>query len=103
APDSRWFALALSLLPRATGFSAEMIRHALPTMLEPLRPPSLAQLLADEVGTRRGPPLICHVLPGNLPGLAAIPAALSLAIGSAALLKAGRGDRIVPALFAASV
>jgi hypothetical protein len=103
APGSAWFAHAELLLPRATGFSPAMIRHALPTMLEPLRAPALAELLAEEVGARRGPELIAHVLPGNLPGLAAIPAALSLAIGSAALLKAGRGDRVFPPLFAASV
>lgn len=103
APDSLWFARAVRLLPEATGFSPAMVRHALPTLLEPLRGPSLAQLLTDEVGPRRGPPLICHVLPGNLPGLAAIPTALSLAIGSAALLKAGSGDRVFPALFADSL
>lgn len=103
APDSRWLARAVSQLPGATGFSAAMIRHALPTMLAPLRRPALDALLEREVGMRRGPQLILHVLPGNLPGLAAIPAALSLAIGSAALLKAGRGDRAFPALFAASI
>lgn len=101
--DSPWFARAEALLPAATGFSLAMIRHALPTMLAPLRAPALADLLDAEVGKRRGSGLILHVLPGNLPGVAAIPAALSLAIGSAALLKAGRGDRIFPALFAASV
>jgi hypothetical protein len=103
APDSPWFARAVAMLPEATGFSAAMIRHALPTMLEPLRRPALAELLRDEVGARRGPPLIVHVLPGNLPGLAAIPAVLSLAIGSAALLKAGHGDRVFPTLFADSL
>jgi Acyl-CoA reductase (LuxC) len=103
APDSAWFTRALEVLPDATGFSPAMIRHALPTMLEPLRSPALADLLAREVGARRGPALILHVLPGNLPGLAAIPTALSLAVGSAALLKAGRGDRVFPSLFAASI
>jgi hypothetical protein len=103
APDSPWRARAEALLPEATGFSPEMVRFALPAMLEPLRAPALTELLADEATGRAGPPLILHVLPGNLPGLAAIPAVLSLAVGSAALLKAGRGDRIVPSLFADSV
>ena len=94
APESPWFARALQLLPAATGFSPAMIRQALPTMLAPLRGDALAETIATEVGTRRGPALILHVLPGNLPGLAAIPAALSLAIGSSAVLKPGRGDRI---------
>lgn len=103
APSSPWMARAAELLPAATGFSTAMIRRALPTMLEPLRAPALADLVRREAGDRRGPPLILHVLPGNLPGLAAIPAALSLAAGSAALLKPGRGDRAFPALFIASL
>jgi hypothetical protein len=103
APGSPWFARAAELLPEATGFSPAMIRHALPTMLEPLRAAALADVLAHEADRGRGPTLILHVLAGNLPGLAAIPAALSLAIGSSALLKAGRGDRVFPSLFAASI
>ena len=103
APGSSWFARAAELLPAATGFSPAMIRQALPTMLEPLRAPALADVLAREADARCGPSLILHVLAGNLPGLAAIPAALSLAVGSAALLKAGRGDRVFPALFTASI
>lgn len=103
APASPWLEGAVATLPAATGFSPAMIRHALPTMLEPLRRPALHDLVARQAGARRGPPLILHVLPGNLPGLAAIPAALSLAVGSAALLKPGRGDRAFPALFIESV
>jgi hypothetical protein len=103
APDSRWLAQAVALLPDATGFSAPMIRTALPMMLDALRAPGLADVVQREAGERRGPALILHILPGNLPGLAAIPAALSLAVGSAALLKEGRGDRIFPALFVASL
>ena len=103
APDSPWLARAIELLPDATGFSAPMIRLALPSMLEPLRAPALDDLVRREAGGRSGPPVILHVLPGNLPGLAAIPAALSLAVGSTALLKPGRGDRIFPELFRASL
>jgi len=103
APDSPWLARAVALLPSASGFSAPMIRRALPTMLEPLRAPALTELVQHQAGDRHGPALILHVLPGNLPGLAAIPAALSLAVGSAALLKPGRGDRVFPALFIASL
>src|SRR5262244_876471 len=61
-PDSPWLARAEAWLPRATGLSPAMIRHALPTMLQPLRAPALDELLAAEVGNRRGPPLILHVL-----------------------------------------
>lgn len=103
APHSPWLAHAVAVLPAATGFSAEMIGYALPTMIEPLRAPALGALVDAEVGRREGPRLILHILAGNLPGLAAIPAALSLAIGSAALLKAGRGDCVFPSLFTASI
>lgn len=103
APHSTWRARAERELGATSGFSPAMLSYALPTMLQPLRGNALADLLAAEVQGRRGPDLILHILPGNLPGLAAIPAALSLAIGSPALLKAGRGDRVFPALFAASV
>jgi len=100
---SPWMARAAAQLPAATGFSPEMVRFALPAMLEPLRREELASLLDEQARGRVGPPLILHVLPGNLPGLAAIPAGLSLAIGSAALLKPGRGDRVFPSLFIESV
>lgn len=102
-PQSTWWARAERELTDTTGFSPAMLSYALPTMLEPLRAGALAGLLAAQVQSRRGPALIVHILPGNMPGLAAIPAALSLAIGSTALLKAGRGDRVFPALFAASI
>lgn len=102
-PGSRWMDRASAALPTATGFSPAMIRYALPTMLEPLRSPALGELVAREADGRVAPRLVLHVLPGNLPGLAAIPAALSLAIGAAALLKPGRGDRVFPALFIASI
>jgi hypothetical protein len=103
AANSPWFERAVAALPDATGFSPAMVRHALPTMLAPLRAPALGDLLAAEAQNRHGPALILHVLPGNLPGLAAVPAALSLAIGSSPLLKAGRGDRVFPALFVDSI
>ncbi len=103
APGSPWMEQAVALLPDATGFSAPMIRTALPMMLEPLRAPALEQIVRREAGTRRGPAMILHILPGNLPGLAAIPVALSLAVGSTALIKPGRGDRVFPSLFAVSL
>jgi hypothetical protein len=111
APQSAWRQRAEELLPSATGFSAEMVRHALPFLIEPLRAPALPDLLDAEIGDRRSldgrrarsPELIVHVLSGNLPGLAAIPMAASLALKSAALVKAAGGDRIFPALWAQSI
>jgi hypothetical protein len=108
--DSAWSRCAEQVLPAATGFSVEMIRRALPFQIEPLRAPHLRALLDDEIGekafgTERGgvPNLTVHVLPGNLPGLAAIPVALSLSLKSAVLVKAASGDRIFPMLWAESI
>lgn len=114
-PRSPWRERAESLLPPATGFSPEMVRHALPFMIEPLRAPALAGLLDAELGDRRlldgagerlrarSPDVIVHVLSGNLPGLAAVPMAASLALKSAALVKAASGDRVFAALWARSI
>jgi hypothetical protein len=114
-PDSTWRRRAEHLLPAATGFSPQMIRHGLPLLLAPLRGAAVGALLDAELGTRHvldgphherqalGPALITHVLSGNIPGLAAFPIVLSLAVKSAALIKSAAGDPVFPALFAASV
>jgi hypothetical protein len=114
-PVGPFMPAAVTRLPAATGFSPEMVRVALPFMIEPLRAPSLGRLLDAELGGRRlldcassgrkagGPGLVAHLLPGNLPGLAAVAVGLTLAIKSAALVKAGRGDRVFPRLFVESI
>lgn len=114
-PDSAWRRRAEQALPGATGFSQPMIRHGLPLLLEPLRARAIGALLDDELGDRTildaraqdcraiGPALITHVLSGNIPGLAAAPIVLSLALKSAALVKSAAGDPVFPALFAASM
>jgi hypothetical protein len=102
-------------LPAVTGFSDEMIRHGLLSLLAPLRAEALGALLDSELGDRRvldqlrdgrrafGPPLIAHVLSGNIPGLAATPILLSLALKSAVLVKSAAGDPLFPVLFAESI
>ncbi len=115
-PDSAWRRRAEQALPHATGFSPQMIRQGLPLLLEPLRAQAIGALLDDELGGDRrildapvrgtrafGPSLITHVLSGNIPGLAAAPIVLSLALKSAALVKSAAGDPVFPALFAASM
>jgi hypothetical protein len=114
-PNSAWQQRAQAVLPAATGFSQAMIRHGLPLLLAPLRIDAVRGLLREELGDFRvldaarggrravGPSLIAHVLSGNIPGLAAAPIVLSLAVKSAALIKAAAGDPIFPALFAASL
>ncbi len=102
-------------LPATTGFSVATIRHGLPLLLHPLRAEAVRALLDSELGDchvldgihggrrARGAALITHVLSGNIPGLAAAPIVLSLAVKSAALIKSAAGDPIFPALFAASI
>lgn len=110
-PGSPWQRCAEELLPAATGFSADMVRRALPSQIAPLRAPCLRSLLEDEIGERAFraersdtiPNLIVHVLPGNLPGLAAIPVTFGLSLRSATLVKAASGDRVFPALWARSI
>jgi Acyl-CoA reductase (LuxC) len=113
--DSPWRQRAEHLLPSATGFSSEMIRHGLPRLLEPLRADAVRALLDEELGNhsvldapwhgRRasGLPLITHVLSGNIPGLAATSMVLSLAVKSAALVKSATDDQVFPMLFADSM
>lgn len=110
-PQSHWRRLAETALPPVTGFSPEMIHHALPKLLEPLRGDAVQRLLCEELradggGRRRvaiAPELIVHVLSGNIPGLAAIPIHLSLALGSGAVVKTASGDPLFAALWAQSI
>ncbi|GIW40912.1 MAG: acyl-CoA reductase [Candidatus Binatia bacterium] len=109
--DSAWLRRAEAEVSRASGFSPEMVRYALPTVLAPLRAPALERLVVEELGgleflsrpPELPPRLVLHILPGNLPGLAAAPVCLSLATGVAALLKPGSGDLAFPRLFLESL
>ena len=113
--SSPWRERAEHILPKACGFSPQMVRLALPWMIEPLGASAIGDLLDRELGTRarldrfaggrrvRGPRLIVQVLSGNLPGLAAAPVATALALKSAVLVKTASGDRIFPALWSASI
>lgn len=104
APASKWRSEAEERLSVSTGFSLPMLRHALPLQLAPLRRAGIEALLAREledltsldatgqVDSLRPPAVIVHVLAGNLPLLAAAPLFLSLALGSAVVLKPGAGD-----------
>jgi hypothetical protein len=103
------------LLPAATGFSPEMIRHGLPLLLRELRAESIRPVLNAELGDHSvldglcagkyaaGLPLILHVMSGNIPGLAAVPVLLSLVLKSAVLVKSAAADPVFPALLAESI
>jgi hypothetical protein len=109
SPDSPYRSRAEAELCATSGFSPEMIRRGFPTLLAPLRGDAIGVLLDAELGGRdlldrhAGPALILHIMPGNLPALAAVPIALSLAIRSAALVKTSRTDRCFPLLFIDSI
>ena len=107
-PDSPERRAAEAFLPAVTGFSPEMIRHGVPLILAPLNRDSVESLYAAELrgDSRRTPipaELIVHILSGNLPGLGAVAMHLSLAIGSAALLKTAAGDPLSAALWAQTI
>jgi hypothetical protein len=114
-PDYHLRQAAEQLVPLATGFSSAMVRHALPMLLVPLQAAPLQALLDAELGDRGvldhvsggrsviGPLLSTHVVPGNIPGLAALPMLASLALKSAVLVKPAAGDPLLPALLAASI
>ena len=114
-PDYHLRQLAEHALPAVTGFSVETIRHGLPLLLEPLRAATIRALCDAELGDHRvldtehhgrragGARLIAHILSGNIPGLAASPVLLSLALKSAVLVKSAAGDPVFPALLAASI
>jgi hypothetical protein len=114
-PDFPLRRAAESQLPGLTGFAAEMVRHGLPLHFPPLRAPQIGNLLDAELGSRhvldRQPSdlttqpatLIGHVLAGNIPGLAATPIFLSLALKAAVLVKPATGDPLMAALIRESI
>jgi hypothetical protein len=114
-PDYHLRQAAEQLLPLATGYSPAMVHHGLPMLLLPLRAAPLQALLDAELGDRRGldqvrggrrvvgPRFSTHVVPGNIPGLSALPMLATLALKSAVLVKTAAGDPIMPGLLAASL
>jgi hypothetical protein len=115
SPDYHLRQAAEQLLPLATGFSPETVRHGLPLLFVPLRAGPLRALIDAELGDRStldhfvggrrvvGPLFSTHVVPGNIPGLSALPMLASLALKSAVLIKVATGDLILPALLASSI
>jgi len=107
-PGSAQLHVAETTLSATTGFSAPMIRYGLPKTLAALDSDSIRGLLAAELQSNPGrtaipPCLIAHVLSGNIPGLGAVAIHLSLAIGSAAILKTAAGDPLSAALWARTI
>jgi hypothetical protein len=85
-----------------------MVQHGLPKVLAPLQDESIRELLARELERSESrmpiaPNLVVHVLSGNIPGLGAVAAHLSLAIRAAAILKMAAGDPLSAALWAQTI
>lgn len=108
-PASPWRQRAEAALAEETGLAPAMLRDCLPRLLAPLGGDALGRLLAGELGegaataSRERPRLVAHVLPGNVPALAASALCLTLALRAAALVKPAREERVFAPLFAASL
>jgi len=106
-PGSCWMARAQEVLAARAGLAPAMLRDGLPRLLEPLGGDAIGRLLDAELGRRdageAAPRLVAHILPGNVPALAASAICLSLAVRAAALVKPGAGEPWFAELFAASL
>jgi len=108
---------ALELLPAATGLSPPMASSILDGMAADWTAERLVALLESEFGdpsvrdrfvvrpgrgrTRAlGPAFAVHLSSGNVPGVSVTSMLRSLLVGTAVLLKPGRGDVVLPVLFA---
>ncbi|MBW3534642.1 MAG: hypothetical protein KY453_05405 [Gemmatimonadetes bacterium] len=104
-------------LPATAGVSPAMAREVIEGMARDWTPERLRELLAADLGEpspldawvegrggRRvratGHPLTLHVGAGTVPGVSATSALRALLVGSAAILKPGRGDVVLPVLLA---
>jgi hypothetical protein len=110
---------AEALLPVETSLSPEMIHHVLSLIFQEYRAERLEALLRDELGdvcaldeivTIQGrrrkayaPPLVTHVLAGNLPGAGLDGVIFSLLMKSATLVKASSSASLLPTLFSHSL
>ncbi len=118
-PDSPQRQEAEARLPETTGLSAAMIRHVLPLIFQEYRADRIETLCVDELGSfevldrfvpsvsgqkrASGPPLIVHVLAGNLPGAGLDSVIFSLLVKSATLVKTSSAEPVLPTLFARSL
>lgn len=118
-PDSPERQEAEARLPETTGLSAAMIQHVLPRIFQEYRADKIAVLCVDELGCLEvldrfvpsvseqkrasGPPLMTHVLAGNVPGAGLDSVIFSLLVKSATLVKTSSAEPVLPALFARSI
>jgi hypothetical protein len=115
---------ALEAGPAATGFSAAVLAAGLDAFFEQLTAENLEGLLRQELGharrlddfypddqepgsgrvaLARGPQLLAHIAPGNIPGAVMLGMALGLLARSAQFVKCASGQSFIPRLFAHSL
>lgn len=109
-------AQALELLPEVAGLSPAMARAVLDGMARDWTPERLHGLLRAELGEptvldgfrrRRnggrvramGPTVSVHICSGTVPGVSVTSLIRALLVKSAAIVKPGRGDAVLPVLF----
>ena len=106
-------------LPETTGLSSAMVRHVLPLIFREYRADRIEALCVDELGSLEvldrfvpsvsgrkrasGPPLMTHVLAGNVPGAGLDSVIFSLLVKSATLVKTSSAEPVLPILFARSI
>jgi hypothetical protein len=120
--DYRFRRMALENGPAATGFSAPVLANGLDAFFKELTAANLERLLRQELGhprrldnfypgeddsgraaLARGPELLAHVAPGNLPTPVLTQMVLGLLARSAQLVKCASGATFLPLLFAHSL
>jgi hypothetical protein len=122
--DYRFRKMALADGPAATGFSASVLAGGLDAFFHELTAANLESLLRQELGhsrrldnffpnedehdhkrsaLARGPELLAHVAPGNLPNPALTEMVLGLLARSAQFVKCASGAAFLPRLFAHSI
>ena len=105
-------AMARSLLPASSGYSAEMIDQLLARMADDWSADALARLVTSEFGSASvldgtdartfalGADLTAHIFSGNVPGVAVTSLMRALLVKSPSFGKAAHSEPVLPVLFA---
>jgi hypothetical protein len=109
--------LLLDALPATTGVSAPMAAHILDGMAKDWTADALTRLVRAELGGAEplerfvphaagshtlavGPPLICHIMAGNVPGVGVTSLIRATLVRSASIAKTAAGEPLLAPLFA---
>ena len=124
SPESPFRQYALQAAPAATSFSAEALAHGLDLFFQQLTVDNLEALLRQEIGHpmrlddfraageemaerrvawARGPQLLAHIAPGNIPSATLAQMVMGLLARSAQFVKCASDQSFLPRLFAHSI